>query len=33
VVDFYTHVVLSANEDGSELRTEAEVPNQPSGLG
>jgi sugar lactone lactonase YvrE len=33
VADFYTHRVLSANEDGSDLRVEAEVPNQPSGLG
>jgi sugar lactone lactonase YvrE len=32
-VDFYTHRVLSADEDGSDLRTEAEVPQQPSGLG
>lgn len=32
-VDFYTHRVLSAAEDGSDLRTEAEVPQQPSGLG
>jgi sugar lactone lactonase YvrE len=32
-VDFYTHRVLSAAEDGSDLRTEAEVPEQPSGLG
>jgi sugar lactone lactonase YvrE len=32
-VDFYTHRVLSAEEDGSDLRTEAEVPAQPSGLG
>jgi sugar lactone lactonase YvrE len=33
VVDFYTHEVLSAAEDGSDLRVEAEVPQQPSGLG
>ena len=33
VADFYTHQVLSAREDGSDLRVEAEVPNQPSGLG
>lgn len=33
VSDFYTHQVLSAREDGSDLRVEAEVPNQPSGLG
>jgi sugar lactone lactonase YvrE len=32
-VDFYTHRVLSAEEDGTDLRTEAEVPAQPSGLG
>jgi sugar lactone lactonase YvrE len=32
-VDFYTHRVHSAAEDGSDLRTEAEVPEQPSGLG
>lgn len=31
--DFYTHRVLSALEDGSDLRTEAEVPRQPAGLG
>jgi sugar lactone lactonase YvrE len=31
--DFYTHRVLSAREDGSELRTEAHVPAQPAGLG
>ena len=33
VVDFYTHEVLSLAEDGSDLRVEAEVPQQPSGLG
>ncbi|MGY1778718.1 SMP-30/gluconolactonase/LRE family protein [Geodermatophilus sp. SYSU D01036] len=33
VSDFYTHQVLSAREDGSDLRVEAEVPGQPSGLG
>src|SRR5215203_6295923 len=33
VSDFYTHHVLSAREDGSDLRVEAEVPGQPSGLG
>jgi sugar lactone lactonase YvrE len=33
VADFYTHQVLSAAEDGSDVRVEAEVPNQPSGLG
>lgn len=31
--DFYTYRVLSATGDGSDLRTEAEVPGQPSGLG
>jgi len=31
--DFYTHRVLSAAEDGSGLRTEADVPGQPAGLG
>jgi sugar lactone lactonase YvrE len=31
--DFYTKCVLSAAEDGSDLRVEAEVPNQPAGLG
>jgi sugar lactone lactonase YvrE len=31
--DFYTYRVLSAREDGSDLRTEAEVPAQPAGLG
>jgi sugar lactone lactonase YvrE len=31
--DFYTHRVLSAREDGSDLRTEARVPQQPAGLG
>jgi sugar lactone lactonase YvrE len=31
--DFYTQRVLSAREDGSDLRTEASVPQQPSGLG
>jgi sugar lactone lactonase YvrE len=31
--DFYTHQVLSAREDGSDLRTEAAVPQQPAGLG
>ena len=31
--DFYTHRVLSAGEDGSGLRTEATVPQQPAGLG
>jgi sugar lactone lactonase YvrE len=32
-VDFYTHRVFSAAEDGSDLRVEVEVPAQPSGLG
>lgn len=31
--DFYTCRVYSAAEDGSDLRVEAEVPGQPSGLG
>lgn len=31
-VDFYTHRVLSAAEDGSDLRVEAHVPQQPSGI-
>lgn len=31
--DFYVGRVFSAAEDGSDLRTEAEVPGQPSGLG
>jgi sugar lactone lactonase YvrE len=31
--DFYTCRVYSAAEDGSDLRVEAEVPQQPSGLG
>ncbi|GAA1214974.1 SMP-30/gluconolactonase/LRE family protein [Prauserella alba] len=33
VSDFYTHRVYSAAEDGSDRRVEAEVPQQPSGLG
>jgi len=33
VSDFYTHRVLSCRADGSDVRTEAEVPAQPSGLG
>ncbi|WP_045820997.1 SMP-30/gluconolactonase/LRE family protein [Williamsia herbipolensis] len=33
VSDFYTHQVISANADGSDVRVEAQVPNQPSGLG
>jgi sugar lactone lactonase YvrE len=32
-VDFYIHRVHSVTEDGADLRTEAEVPEQPSGLG
>jgi sugar lactone lactonase YvrE len=31
--DFYGHQVSSCREDGSDLRVEAEVPGQPSGLG
>jgi len=31
--DFYTHRVVSAAADGSDVRVEAEVPQQPSGLG
>ena len=31
--DFYTHAIYSVREDGSDLRTEVEVPHQPSGLG
>jgi sugar lactone lactonase YvrE len=31
--DMYTHQVVSATEDGGELRVEAEVSGQPSGLG
>jgi sugar lactone lactonase YvrE len=31
--DFYTCLVQSVAEDGSDLRVEAEVPGQPSGLG
>lgn len=31
--DFYAHEVCSAREDGSDLRTEARVEAQPSGLG
>jgi sugar lactone lactonase YvrE len=31
--DFYTFRVLSAREDGSDLRVEASVPEQPAGLG
>lgn len=32
-VDFYSYRILSMNADGSDLRTELEVPQQPSGLG
>src|SRR3984893_18742965 len=31
--DFYAHEVVSANEDGTDVRVEAVVPNRPSGLG
>lgn len=31
--DFYTHAIYSVEEDGSDLRTEVEVPHQPSGFG
>ncbi|KID28826.1 gluconolactonase [Prauserella sp. Am3] len=30
--DFYTYAVYSAAEDGSDLRVEADVPQQPSGI-
>ena len=33
ISDFYTHRVLSCRADGSDVREEAEVPAQPSGLG
>lgn len=33
VSDFYTHHVLSADADGRDVRVEAEVAGQPSGLG
>jgi sugar lactone lactonase YvrE len=33
VSDFYTHRVLSAREDGADVRVEAEVAGRPSGLG
>ncbi|MGI5130813.1 SMP-30/gluconolactonase/LRE family protein [Pseudonocardia sp. CA-107938] len=33
VSDFYTNQVVSARSDGSDVRVEAEVPAQPSGLG
>ncbi len=32
-VDFYTYQVISVTEDGGDRRIEAEVPEQPSGLG
>ncbi len=32
-VDFYSHKVQSVAEDGSDLRLEATVPQQPSGIG
>lgn len=32
-VDFYTYRVLSSHADGTDIRVEAEVPQQPSGLG
>lgn len=32
-VDFYTYRVYSTEADGSDIRLEAEVPQQPSGLG
>ena len=31
--DFYTHQIMSMKGDGSDLRSEIAVPNQPSGLG
>ena len=31
--DFYTFAIYSVAEDGSDLRTEVEVPGQPSGIG
>lgn len=31
--DFYTHQILSMKGDGSDLRPEVAVPNQPSGIG
>jgi len=31
--DFYTHAIYSVAEDGSDRRTEVEVPAQPSGFG
>jgi len=33
VSDFYTHQVVSFDERGGDLRVEAQVPGQPSGLG
>ena len=33
VADFYSYRVVSARADGSDMRVEAEVANQPSGLG
>ncbi|WP_186629707.1 SMP-30/gluconolactonase/LRE family protein [Rhodococcus sp. BP22] len=33
VSDFYSQQVISAEADGSDVRVEAEVPQQPSGLG
>ena len=33
VSDFYSHRVISAQADGSDVRVEAEIPQQPSGLG
>jgi sugar lactone lactonase YvrE len=33
VSDLYTHQVVSADEDGGDVRVEAEVPGRPSGLG
>ena len=32
VSDFYRHEVVSLTEDGQDLRVEADVPHQPSGL-
>jgi sugar lactone lactonase YvrE len=33
VTDFFTHEVLSATETGGDLRVEAMIPQQPSGIG
>jgi sugar lactone lactonase YvrE len=33
LVDFYSHHVLSFAEDGSDRRVEADIPQQPSGIG